>query len=206
MSSVVTFNRLENQYSYSFESSTQSNDLRLLIDQSDNGLKISIINEKGSEFPVEGYSIRGLPKTSKVPKVFFENAYSNVQKCSDSSYNVSFSVRGLGGWNPPKVQFTSSDGTKLVFNEFTGKISSLSGQQGLYVFINDGAGTGKYAYIGESENLGTRLIGHEQLKRRDHVYLCILAPNTSSDKREAYEEEMIKVKCPYRNTQHATEC
>ena len=67
MSSVVTFNRLENQYSYSFESSTQSNDLRLLIDQSDNGLKISIINEKGSEFPVEGDSIRGLPKTSKVP-------------------------------------------------------------------------------------------------------------------------------------------
>ena len=93
--SAVTFNRLEGQYAYSLERSTQSKDLKLLIDQLDAELKISIMNESGIKFPVEGDLIRGLPKTNNVPRAFFENAYSIVRKGLDNSYSVSFSVRGL---------------------------------------------------------------------------------------------------------------
>lgn len=203
---AITFNRLEGQYSYSFESSTQSNDLKLLIDQSDKDLKISIINKRGLEFPVEGLSIRGLPKTSKVPKAFFENAYSNVQKRSDGSYSVSFSVRGLGGWKPATLQFTATNRKTLVFSKFNSNFSELRGKQGLYVFINDKDDQRVYAYIGESSDLGDRLDGHEMLEEEDHVYVCILNGLTLETTRKNYESEMIKARCPYRNTQHATHC
>lgn len=205
--SAVTFNRLEGQYSYSFESSTQSNDLKLLIDQSNKDLKISIMNERGLEFPVEGHSIRGLPKTSKVPKAFFENAYSNVQKRSDGSYSVSFSVRGLGGWKPNQLQFTTSNGNKLVFSScFNRDFESLKDKQGLYVFISDAANQGTYSYVGESGDLGDRLNDHEQLVNNDWVYIHILNGNTSNGTRKSIEAEMIQKLCPTRNTQHATHC
>ena len=77
--SAVTFNRLEGQYTYSLESSTQSKNLKLLIDQSDAVLKVAIMNERGVNVSVRGDLIRGLPKTSYVPKEFFENAYSVTQ-------------------------------------------------------------------------------------------------------------------------------
>lgn len=204
--SAVTFNRIEGQYSYSFERPDQSNGLRLLIVQSDKDLKISVMNERDVEFPVEGYSIRGLPKASKVPKEFFENAYSKVQKCSDGSYSVSFSVRGLGGWKPAKLQFTATNGKKLGFLKFDSEFSELRGKQGLYAFINDKDNQKEYAYIGESSDLGGRLDGHEMLKLDDHVYVCILNGRTLEATRKNYESEMIKVRCPYRNTQHATHC
>lgn len=203
--SAVTFNRLEGQYSYSFESSTQSNDLKLLIDQSDKDLKISIMNERGLEFAVEGHSIRGLPKTSKVPKAFFENAYSNVQKRSDGSYSVSFSVRGLGGWEP--ANFTRTvNGKSLEFKKFTDNLSALDNKQGLYMFINAHASVNSYGYIGEAGNLYTRLNGHEQKKVGDHTYICILNGNTLDQTRKTYEAQLIKDLCPQRNNHHTGKC
>lgn len=59
--SAVTFDRLEGQYNYSLENSTQSKNLKLLIDQSDAVLKVAIMNERGVKVPVGGDLIRGLP-------------------------------------------------------------------------------------------------------------------------------------------------
>lgn len=44
------------------------------------------------------------------------------------------------------------------------------------------------------------------LEEEDHVYVCILNGHTLETTRKNYESEMIKARCPYRNTQHATHC
>jgi hypothetical protein len=170
---------------------------------------MSIMKEGSLEIPVEGYLIQGLPKTSKVPKAFFENAYSNVQKCSDGSYSISFSVRGLGGWKPKQIQFTTSNSETLIFKSlFDRNFDSLNKKQGLYVFISDAANQGRYAYVGESGDLGDRLKNHDDqpINSNDWVYVHVLHGNTSQDTRKSIEAEMIQKLCPTRNTQHATHC
>ena len=73
MSGVLPNREVENQYKYSFEKPTQSSDLKLHIEQLDQGLKIRIERKSGLIIPVKSELLRGLPKTSLVPKAFFDN-------------------------------------------------------------------------------------------------------------------------------------
>lgn len=200
--SVVTFNKVERQYFYSFKSSTQSEDMSLLISQSDKGLAISVTDKKGLTIPVEGHLIRGLPKMSPIPRAFFENAYSVVQKNSNNSFSICFSNRGLGGWEPYQLQFTL-DGNVYIFDKINRSgIRDLKQDKGLYVFINPASAVGTYSYIGESSNLGSRLNGHEKLAANDYIYVHVLHGNTSDSTRKRIEAEMIRNRNTIRNIQH----
>ena len=78
MSTITNTNvRPKGIYDFSMEMPTQKPDKKLLIEQSDQGLKISV-QKKGKAFLIEKSMIDGLPKTDLVPMEFFSSCYAQV--------------------------------------------------------------------------------------------------------------------------------
>src|SRR5271163_986535 len=83
------------------EKRTQSTDKTVWIEQSDRGLKISILSRKGTAaYLVQKERIEGLPKINPVPKEFFSTCYAQVTSFTSKAspeYKVYFASPLCGG-------------------------------------------------------------------------------------------------------------
>ena len=97
MSIVSNVQQGTNHYNFSIEKPTQSMNKKVLIEQSDLGLKISIKDGSEKIHQVEKWMIDGLPNVDRIPFTFFEKC-SVVAKNIEENWNkVVFCPKLLGG-------------------------------------------------------------------------------------------------------------
>lgn len=98
--SAISNIQSQNLYNFSIEKPTQSMNKKVLIEQSVQGLKISIKDDSSQVYQVEKSMTEGLPKSDKIPSHFFERCSIIAKKSMDSEYKVYFRQPLLGGmWN-----------------------------------------------------------------------------------------------------------
>jgi GTPase SAR1 family protein len=96
--SAISHLQSKGYHNFSIEKPTQYLDKRLLIEQSSEGLKVSVQDQKsGKIYQIERHMIDGLPKTDLIPKEFFDCFYARVSTLVPEGHKVCFSGRLRGG-------------------------------------------------------------------------------------------------------------
>merc|ERR1711915_240040 len=116
---VVVKSIQKTPYDFSIEKPTQSISRNLLIEQSNEGLKVSV-QEFSKTYQIQRCFIGGLPKLDLVPKDFFDSCYATI---SNSGSNVHFHLRMKGGG---QQHSTNRQGAQLTRN--AQKIMSFGGR------------------------------------------------------------------------------
>ena len=96
--SISNFQNIYSQKTFFIEMPTQEAKKSLLIDHSEQGLKISVQQDRMA-YPVKKHLIEGLPKIDLIPREFFESCYARVSKLDSKEHKVYFSMRLRGGGN-----------------------------------------------------------------------------------------------------------
>ncbi len=124
MSAVLPIKHAIEQWNFFMEKPTQCMDKKLLIEGSEQNLKISVRNIDGKIYPVEKHMIEGLPKMPRVSEEFFNLCYAKlatVRSDVRSKYKIYFNLGLKGGG----VSTSSLNG-----------LSGLNGHNDLHEYTN----------------------------------------------------------------------
>ncbi len=124
----VTSNSLApiHQRDFSMKKPTQHSDKQLHIKGTEDGLKVSVGSDNSQIYQIQSHMIRGLPKTSFVPKEFFDMCYAKLTTHSgpNSEYGVRFGLPLQGGMEPQaltesnEIAITGLPGNTFEVQEF----------------------------------------------------------------------------------------